>query len=44
MTWWQIAGALGEFMTFHGSERLVVERSEPEGLAALLLDRSELAA
>jgi len=39
-----LAAALREFATFHGSERLVVERSEPEGLAALLLDRSELAA
>ena len=32
-----LAGALREFMAFHGSERLVVERSEPEALAALLL-------
>jgi uncharacterized protein YcaQ len=31
-----IAGALREFATFHGSERLVTERSEPEGFAARL--------
>ena len=34
-----LAGALREFAAFHGSERLEVERSEPEALAALLLDR-----
>jgi uncharacterized protein YcaQ len=33
-----IAGALREFMAFHGSEMLTIERSEPESLAALLLD------
>jgi uncharacterized protein YcaQ len=32
-----VAGALREFAAFHGSERLVVERSEPEELAALLV-------
>jgi uncharacterized protein YcaQ len=31
-----IAGALREFMTFHGSKDLVVERSVPDGLAALV--------
>ena len=33
-----LAGALREFAAFHGSERLVVERSEPEGVVASLLD------
>jgi uncharacterized protein YcaQ len=33
-----LAGALREFAAFHGSEQLVVERSEPEELAALLLE------
>ena len=31
-----LRGALREFMAFHGSERLVIERSEPESLAAYL--------
>jgi len=31
-----VAGALREFSAFHGSEQLVIERSEPEELAALL--------
>jgi uncharacterized protein YcaQ len=34
-----IAGALREFMAFHGSERVTVERSEPEALRSLLLER-----
>ncbi len=34
-----ISRALSEFVVFHGSERLVVERSEPEALRALLLQR-----
>jgi uncharacterized protein YcaQ len=33
-----IAGALREFMAFHGSETLRIERSEPEALRALLLE------
>lgn len=39
-----LAAALCEFATFHGSERLVIERSEPEELGALLLDQPDLAA
>jgi uncharacterized protein YcaQ len=31
-----VAGALREFAAFHGSEQLVIERSEPQGLAVLL--------
>ena len=31
-----IAGALREFMAFHGSERLTIEHSEPAALAARL--------
>jgi uncharacterized protein YcaQ len=34
-----IAGALREFMAFHGSERLVIERSEPAALGLMLLER-----
>jgi uncharacterized protein YcaQ len=34
-----IASALHEFMAFHGSERLRIERSEPEALGPLLLER-----
>ena len=37
-----LAGALHEFAAFHGSEQLVVERSEPEALGPLLRDRLEL--
>jgi uncharacterized protein YcaQ len=37
-----IAGALHEFMAFHGSETLTIERSEPENLAALLLHEIRL--
>jgi uncharacterized protein YcaQ len=37
-----VAGALREFATFHGSERFVVERSEPEELGDLLRSRPEL--
>ena len=33
-----LAGALREFAAFHGSERLLVERSEPEELAAHLIE------
>jgi uncharacterized protein YcaQ len=33
-----LAGALREFAAFHGSERAVVERSEPEGLGGLLAE------
>ncbi|NIV33273.1 MAG: hypothetical protein GWN58_28650 [Anaerolineae bacterium] len=33
-----LATALREFAAFHGSEQLVVERSEPGELAALLLE------
>ena len=38
-----VAGALGEFMAFHRMERLVIERSEPEAFADLLLERIETA-
>jgi uncharacterized protein YcaQ len=31
-----IAGALHEFMAFHGSQKLIIERTEPEELATLL--------
>jgi hypothetical protein len=31
-----VAGALREFAAFHGSEQLVIERSEPKELAVLL--------
>ena len=34
-----IASALREFMTFHGSQRLRIERSEPETLGPVLLER-----
>jgi uncharacterized protein YcaQ len=34
-----IAGALREFMMFHGSKTLRIERSEPEALGGLLLGR-----
>jgi len=34
-----ISGALREFMAFHGSEMLRIERSEPETLGPLLLTR-----
>jgi uncharacterized protein YcaQ len=34
-----IAGALKEFMAFHGSEKVVIERSEPEALRRLLPER-----
>jgi uncharacterized protein YcaQ len=34
-----LAGALQEFMAFHGSERVIIERSEPEALRTLLLER-----
>jgi uncharacterized protein YcaQ len=36
-----VAGALGEFMAFHRIERLVIERSDPEVLGPLLLERME---
>jgi uncharacterized protein YcaQ len=32
-----IAGALHEFMAFHGSQRVTIERTKPEELATLLL-------
>jgi uncharacterized protein YcaQ len=38
-----VAGALREFMAFHRSERLHIERSDPEGLLSLLLERTEAA-
>jgi uncharacterized protein YcaQ len=34
-----ISGALSELMSFHSSEQLTIERSEPEGLRAFLLER-----
>jgi uncharacterized protein YcaQ len=34
-----IAGALHEFMVFHDSERLAIERSEPTALGPMLLER-----
>jgi len=37
-----VAGALHEFMAFHGSERLRIEHSEPEALGSLILEREEL--
>ena len=37
-----VAGALCEFVAFHGSETLRIERSEPEALGPLLLERIEL--
>ena len=33
-----IGGALNEFMDFHGSEQITIERSEPEALRARLLE------
>ena len=34
-----LAGALSEFMAFHGSERVCIERSEPDTLSSRLLER-----
>jgi hypothetical protein len=34
-----IAGALHEFMAFHASERLAIERLEPAALGPMLLER-----
>jgi uncharacterized protein YcaQ len=39
-----IAAALREFMAFHGSERLAIERSEPEALGPMLLERAGVGA
>jgi uncharacterized protein YcaQ len=33
-----IGGTLREFMAFHGSERLAIERSEPQALAGKLME------
>jgi uncharacterized protein YcaQ len=38
-----IAGALREFMAFHASERLAIERSEPAALGPMLLERVKAA-
>jgi uncharacterized protein YcaQ len=34
-----VAGALSEFMAFHGSQRVRIERSEPDTLGSQLLER-----
>jgi uncharacterized protein YcaQ len=36
-----VVGALREFTAFHGMERLRIERSEPEALGPLLLERAQ---
>jgi uncharacterized protein YcaQ len=38
-----VAAALGEFVAFHGLERLVIECSEPEALGVALLERVGIA-
>jgi uncharacterized protein YcaQ len=38
-----VAAALAEFVAFHGLERLVIERSEPDALGVALLEEVELA-
>jgi hypothetical protein len=38
----EIAGALREFMAFHRSEHLRIERSEPKEFGAMLLDDPDL--
>jgi uncharacterized protein YcaQ len=37
-----VADALSEFMAFHGSERVRIERSEPDTLSSRLLERLTL--